>query len=110
MIEHGEAGDCYDVDSFQLISNLIEDIQLLSSEVVRLRYLLSWHLSKEDGETIRGEIVGDLHGGYSDYSAYRHFVSEYCDGYDPLESERFCGHLAKLSKGERSDEFRSLTF
>jgi len=114
MIYHEMTDDYCDscvMDSFQLINHLIKDIQLLSSEVVRLRYSLSWFLPEYDGEMIRCEIVRDLHGSYYDYPAYQHFVSEHCDGHDPLESEGFCNHMAKLSNGEESsDEFRSLTF
>lgn len=99
-----------DLDSLQLIDQLIKDIQLLSSEVVRLRYSLSYFVPKHDGEMIRCEILSDLHGSYYDYPAYRHFVSDYCDGYDPFDNEGYCAHMAKLSKGEdSSDEFRSLT-
>jgi len=97
-------------ESFRLIDNLVFDIQHLASEVVRLRYLLSWHLPKDVGETIRGEIVSDLHGSYYDYQAYQDFISRYFDGQDPFESDRFCDHLRKLSMGEESTEFRSLTF
>jgi len=102
--------DC-ELDSLVLIDHLINDIQHLASEVVRLRHLLSWHLPKDVGETIRGESLSDLHGSYYGYPAYERFVSRYCDGNDPLESESYCTHMVKLYKGEEStDEFRSLTF
>jgi len=109
---------CHDVccdncveDAYQVIDHLVKDILLLISEVVRLRYSLSWHLPEHVGETIRSEIASDLHGDYYNYPAYQRFVSEYCGGDDPLESKGFCNHLAKLSNGEKStDEFRSLTF
>jgi len=114
MTEYRCHDDCCNncvTDSFQLIDHLIRDIQLLSSEVVRLRYSLSWFLPKHTGEMIRCECRSDLHGAYYDYPAYQSFVSIYCDGHDPLESEAFCDHLARLSKGEKSTaEFRSLTF
>jgi hypothetical protein len=114
MNEYVCPGDCCDncvEDSYRLIGHLIKDIQLLSSEVVRLRYSLSWHLQKDAGEMVRCEIAGDLHGCYYGYPAYQRFVSECCGGDDPFEGEGFCSHLAKLSEGEVSDdEFRSLTF
>jgi hypothetical protein len=113
LINHEEASDYCEkceTGSFQLINHLIKEIQLLSSEVVRLRYSLSWFLPKHDGEMIRCEIVSDLHGSYYDYPAYQNFVSDYCDGDDPFESEVYCNHMAKLSNGEESDEFRRLTF
>ena len=101
--------DC-EAEAFRLIDHLVFDIQHLASEVVRLRFLLSWHLPKDVGETIRGEIVSDLHGSYYDYSAYQGFISRYFDGQDPFESDRLCNHMRKLSEGEESSEFRSLTF
>jgi hypothetical protein len=104
--------DCVkcEMDFFLLIEHLITDIQHLASEVVRLRHLLSWHLPKDLGETIRGESLSDLYGSYYDYDAYSDFVSKYCDGDDPMESKRFIEHMRKLSNGEESNEFRSLTF
>ena len=99
-----------EMDYFMLIEHLIFDIQHLASEVVRLRHLLSWHLPKDLGETIRGESLSDLYGSYYDYGAYADFVSRYCDSDDPMESERYVEHMRKLSDGEDSNEFRSLTF
>jgi len=104
--------DCLKCESdyFMLIDHLVTDIQHLASEVVRLRHLLSWHLPKDLGETIRGEALSDLYGSYYDYGAYSDYVSIYCNGDDPMECERYVGHMIKLSKGEDSNEFRSLTF
>jgi hypothetical protein len=114
MIDYGMADDycCEDceMDSFKLVDHLINDIQHLASEVVRLRYSLSWHLPKDSGQTIRQEIVSDLHSSYFEHHTYHRFVSKYCSGLDPLESERYCDHLIKLGNGEESSEFRSLTF
>jgi len=109
MRNYYECEDC-ETESFRLVDHLVCDIQHLASEVVRLRYLLSWHIPKDVGETIRGEIVSDLHGSYYDYPAYQSFISRYFDGQDPFESDRYCNHLSKISKGEESSEFRSLTF
>jgi len=113
MIEYGLPGDdcakC-EMDYFKLIDHLMNDIQHLASEVVRLRHLLSWHLPKHVGETIRGESLSDLHGSYFEYGAYANFVSRYCHGDDPLESESYIEHMRKLYKGEESTVFRSLTF
>jgi len=112
MNEYEMMDDCNkcEQDSFMLAEQLINDIQHLASEVVRLRYLLSWHLPKHVGETIRDESLSNLHGSYYGYAAYMNFVSTYCRGNDPMESERFINHMIKLSKGEDSSEFRSLTF
>jgi hypothetical protein len=99
-----------EMDYFKLIDHLINDIQHLSSEVVRLRHLLSWHLPEHVGETIRGESLSDLHDSYFEHTAYTNFVSSYCSGNDPLESEGYIEHMMKLYKGEESALFRSLTF
>ena len=104
-----DCGKC-EFDFFMLIEHLIFDIQHLASEVVRLRHLLSWHLPKDLGETIRGEALSDLYGSCYDYDAYKDFVSKYCDGDDPLESESYVEHMGKLAHGEESNVFRSLTF
>jgi len=114
MNDHEMKTDYYceecEAGSFRLIDHLVFDIQHLASEVVRLRYLLSWRISSDVGETIRGEIVSDLHGSYYDYPTYQSFISRYYDGKDPFESDRYCDHMRKLSRGEDSSEFRSLTF
>ena len=114
MTEH----NCHDIccdncveDSYELIDNLVKDIQLLASEVVRLRYSLSWHLPKHTGEMVRCEIFSDLHDTYYHFPIYEDFTAAYYDGDDPLQSKKFCNHLARLANGEKStDEFRSLTF
>jgi len=95
---------------YQLVHHLIYDIQLLSSEVVRLRFLLSRFLPDQDGETIRQDILSDLHSSYDDYQSYCCFVIAHCLGEDPLQEDSFVSHLMKLSRGEESLEWRSLTF
>jgi len=64
VIGYEMSDGCCGMDSFKLIDHLINDIQLLASEVVRLRYSLSWFLPKDVGETLRGEIICDLHSSY----------------------------------------------
>jgi len=113
MIDHDFPSDeCVQCEAgyFKLIEHLINDIQHLASEVVRLRHLLSWHLPKHVGETIRGESLSDLHGSYFEHAAFASFVSTYCHGDDPFESESYIDHMRKLYKGEESTVFRSLTF
>jgi len=99
-----------EASSFRLIDHLVNDIQHLASEVVRLRYMLSWRFPGDVGKTIRSEIVSDLNGSYYDYPSYKSFISRYHHGEDPFESDRYCNHLKKLSEGKDSSEFRSLTF
>jgi|GEM_PF-993425 len=97
--------------AYELVGALIEDIQLLASEVVRLRYLLSWHLPEHTGEMVRCEIRSDLRSSYYHYPAYQGYVTEFCDGHDPFECEQYCKHMARLARGEKSaNKFRSLTF
>ena len=56
---------CKDIYEFcQLTDYLISDIQHLESEVVRLRYVLSSYLSKQDCEMLRCDILSDLAGRY----------------------------------------------
>ena len=110
--------DCYGVccdrcveDSYDLIDRLVRDIQLLVSEVVRLRYSLSWHLDEHTGEMIRLEIRSNLHSPYYDHPVYQNYISDYYGGDDPLQSRKFCKHMEKLAKGKKStDEFPDLTF
>ena len=112
MNDYEMMDDCdkCELNSFILVEQLINDIQHLASEVVRLRHLLSCHLPKHVGETIRDESLSDIYGSYYGYAAYMNFVSTYCRGNDPMESERFNNHMIKLSKGEDSSAFRPLTF
>ena len=99
------------VGSYDLIDSLVNDIQLLASEVVRLRYMLSFHLPKHIGKMVRVEICSDLHGVYYEYPIYQDYISFYHNGEDPFDSDKYCNHLLKLSEGEESaDEYRSLTF
>jgi len=99
-----------EMESFSLIEHFIFDIQHLSSEVVRLRYMLSRHLPKEEGDTVRTEIFSDLYGSYYDYPAYKKYISTCCNDIDPMNSEAFEKHLKKTSIGKISSAFRSLTF
>jgi len=99
-----------EMESFNLIEHLIFDIQHLSSEVVRLRYMLSRYLPKEEGDTIRSEIFSDLHGSYYDYPAYKTYIANCCNDIDPVNSEAFVKHMQKISKGKKSSAIRSLTF
>jgi len=113
MTEFNEALCCcakHEEETNQLVNHLLGDIQLLASEVVLLRYAVSWSLPKHEGETVRGEILSDLYGSYYTYPAYQRFISVYYDGEDPMEDKAFIEHLIKLSKGEVSAALRQLTF
>jgi len=99
-----------ELDSFNLIEHLVFDIQHLSSEVVRLRYMLSQYLPKEEGDTIKSEIFSDLHGSYYDYPAFKKYILICCNDIDPMNSKAFETHMKKISMGKKSSAIRSLTF
>jgi len=88
------------MDFYQLIGLLTSDIRRLEAKVVRLRYLLSGHLSEYDGKMLRSEIFSDLSGCYLEQSVYKRYISDYCDGNDPMDSEEHIRLMMKLSKGE----------
>ena len=58
----------------RLIDCLVKDIRHLESEVVRTRYELSRHLPHPYDEELRGDIVSDLAGRYSDDPAYQLYM------------------------------------
>ena len=113
MTEFKEAHDpctrCEE-ETHQLLNQLIGDIQLLASEVVLLRYAISWTLSENEGKTLRDEILSDLYGSYYGHPAYQCFILAYYGGNDPMEDIVFNDHLKKLAKGEISEALRQLTF
>ena len=88
------------MDFYRLVDCLIKDVQHLESKVVYLRYSLSRLLPEYDGKMLRDEIFSDLSGSYYDQSAYRQYVSEYCDGQDPLDTSDYCERLMRISRGE----------
>ena len=61
---------------------------------------ISGHLSEYDGKMLRSEIFSDLSGCYLEQSVYKRYISDYCDGNDPMDSEEHIRLMMKLSKGE----------
>jgi hypothetical protein len=90
------------MDFYHLVDCLIKDIQHLESKVVYLRYSLSRLLPENDRKMLRSEIFSDLSGSYSDQSAYQQYVSEYCDGQDPMDIAEYCERLKRISCGKES--------
>jgi len=90
------------VDFYRLIDCLIQDIRHLESKVVYLRYSLSEFLPENEGKMLKCEIFSDLSGSYSDQSAYQQYVSEYCDGQDPMDTAEYCERLKRISGGKES--------
>ena len=94
-----------EMEYYQLIEQLVKDIQHLESKALRLRYSLSRFLPESDGETLRGEIFSDLAGNYCEQPAYQRYISKYCDGCDPMDNDNYNENLLKISKGEESIDF-----
>jgi hypothetical protein len=90
---------------YQIIDLLIKDIQKLELKVVRLRYLLSGFFQEHDGKMLKCELFSDLSGGYYEQPAYEKYISNYCDGQDPMDSADFVKHLMKVSRGEDLYDF-----
>ena len=58
----------------ELVDKLITDIQALELECISTRHLLSEHLSDEEGELLRMDILSNLaprHAGDSAYELYK---------------------------------------
>ena len=94
--------DNCEMDYYSLVDCLIKDIQHLESKVVYLRYSLSNYLQEHNGEMLRCEIFSDLSGSYSYQTAYQQYVSEYCNGQDPMDTEEYCERLMRISCGKES--------
>ena len=100
-MDYDNCTGCKDIYEFcQLTDYLISDIQHLESEVVRLRYVLSSYLSKQDCEMLRCDILSDLAGRYYWHTAYQQYISKYCNGHDPMESDKYVEHMLNLSHGK----------
>jgi hypothetical protein len=84
----------------QLTDFLISDIQDLESEIVRLRYELSRCMSKQNNEMLSCDFLSDLAGRYYWDKAYKQYISKYCNGNDPMDSDKYVEHLLKLSHGK----------
>jgi hypothetical protein len=97
--------DNCEMDYYQLIERLINDIQHLESKTVRLRYLLSRFLPECDGETLRCEIFSDLAGNYYEQPAYQRHISKYYGGRDPMDDDNYCKLLLRISRGEEMVDY-----
>jgi len=92
--------DKHEYDYLNFIDQLVRDIQKLELRIVYLRHILSRHLPDHEGEMLKCEIFSDLAGGYYDDAVYQRYVSDYCDGKDPMEDPDFHEHMIKVSRGE----------
>ena len=90
-------------DCFRLVEALMADIQHLESEVVRMRYELSSYLPEKERELLRSDILSNLGGRYAGNPAYDVFVSQWCNGTDPMDSDEWVEHIWRLAHGEVSD-------
>lgn len=91
------------LDYFRLIEALISDIQHLESEVVCTRYELSRYLPEKERNLLRSDILSNLGGRYAGNPAYDVFVSQWCNGTDPMDSDEWVEHIWRLAHGEVSD-------
>lgn len=92
--------DCPGIYEFiKLIDCLVKDIRHLESETVRTRYELSHHLPHPYDEELRGDIVSDLAGRYSDDPAYQLYMKLMYDNRDPMESDEWAGQIQRLAHG-----------
>ena len=89
----------------QLIEYLIFDIQHLETEVVKTRYELSRYLPDQQGELLRGEILSDLGGRYSDHPAYAAYIGLFHDDFDPMDSDEWLHHIIQVAQGNSSNKY-----
>lgn len=98
-------GGCPGIYEFiRLIDYLVKDIEHLESETVRTRYELSRYLPHPYGEDLRGDIVSDLAGRYSEDPAYQVYMKLMHDNRDPMESDEWTSHISYLAHGRGDKE------
>lgn len=84
----------------RLIDFLVKDIQHLKSETVRTRYELSLRLPHPYDEYLRGNIISDLAGRYSNDPAYQAYMKLMYDNRDPMDSDEWASHIHHLVHGQ----------
>lgn len=105
MYDGSSCGDCPGMYEFiKLIDCLVKDIRHLESETVRTRYELSRLLPHPYDEELRGDIVSDLAGSYSDDPAYQLYMKLMYNNQDPMESEEWASQINNLAHGRRDNE------
>lgn len=85
----------------ELVDNLIKDIQHLELECISTRYLLSQHMSKEQGELLQMDILGNLGRRFRDDPAYILYRNLLYDGGDPMDFREYLVKVREASKGNR---------
>lgn len=93
----GEGPGVYEF--IRLIDLLVQDILHLEAETVRTRYELSRYLPHPYDDNLRGEIVSDLSGRYSDDPAYQLYMKLMYNSQDPMESDKWVSHINNLAHG-----------
>lgn len=88
----------------QLIDYIVNDIEELELEVIRLRYELSKRLPYYKGVVLRSEIYSDLAGRYEWHEAYQKYVRLYRSGQDPLENKSYYQKRKKMARQGYLDE------
>ena len=82
-----------------LVDMLIKNIRHLEVETVRARFELSRYLPPPHNVYLRAELVSDLSGCYSDYTAYHIFTRLFHDGQDPMNSTEWANNLLSYTQG-----------
>lgn len=89
-----------EMDAFQLIHDLTEEIVLLEEELIRWRHALIKYLPVRWADGLRQDIFDNQSRRfYGDSELYDRFVDEYCAGVDPLESDDHVERMLRLRDG-----------
>lgn len=83
----------------KLVDKLITDIQVLELECISTRHLLSEHLSEEEGELLRMDILSNLAPRHAGDSAYELYKALMYSGGDPMEFHDFNVKVQQACEG-----------
>jgi len=97
MNDFPSGDETMEFEYLQLIDYLVNDIQELELEVIRLRYELSNRLPAYDGLMLKCDIFSALAGRYDWQEAYVRYVSLYCNDVDPLDNKSYSGKMKEMA-------------
>lgn len=84
---------------YSLIANMVEDILLLEEDLVRWRKALIPHLTPDNAEGLKSDILDGMARNYEGTPAYDMFIAEYCNNNNPMENDEHCSRMIRLRKG-----------
>ena len=93
-----------------LISDMLHQIQLLTKEVLWLRYLSDGELLRWDNVDMRKESVKQLQGGLRERPEYTDIINDHCSGVDVLDIGPFVSDLKSRYKEKQQLEAISRMF